>query len=118
MPCYTVQQCSVELNKADMDLLEKALKKLGYQVWRSGGQKGLSFSKDGVTGSYYNNKLNFSYSSSSSKAPDTDAIKRAYADETIRAKAEEYAEQGWEIEKDGEDYVMTAPSHGYGVVHA
>ena len=117
MPCYTVQTCTVNLDNAKMDLLEKALKKLGYQVWRSGGQKGLSFSKDGVSGSYYNNKLNFQYSQGDKK-PDTDAIKRAYADEAIRAKAAEYAEQGWELEKDGEDYVLTAPTHGYGVVHA
>ena len=116
MPCYQVQTCSVELNNADLDLLKKALEKEGYTVIRQNGLKSITFSKGGVTGSYRNNQLSFNYSSSSQK-PDSDAIKRAYSDQVIKAKAAEYADDGWEMEQDGEEYVFRK-NPGFGAVYA
>lgn len=116
MPCYQVQTCSVELNNADHDLLEKALKKQGYTVYRSAGSKAITFSKGGVSGSYRTNKISFSYSSSEEK-PDVDAIKRSYSEQVILRKASEYADEGWEMEQDGDEYVFRK-NPGYGAVYA
>ncbi len=116
MPCYTVQCCSCNLEKADIDLLEKALKKLGYSTSKGAG-KTFTFSKNGISGSYSNNKLNFRYSSSQ-EAPDTDAIKRAYSEQVIKDKAKAYQAEGWEFEQDGENYTLRHPSAGYGAVYA
>jgi spermidine synthase len=116
MPCYTVQTCSVNLEKADHDLLEKALKEEGWTVYRSAGSKAITFTKNGISGSYRNNKLEFSYSSGSK--PDTDVIKRAYSKETVQLMADRYAEDGWETTQDGDEFVFTRPSAGYGTVYA
>jgi len=116
MPCYTIQTASVNLNHADLDLLEKALQKEGYSVYRSSGTKTLNFQKGGVSGSYRNDKLEFKYSGSTN-TPDTDAIKRAYSKEVILRKADDYAEQGFEMEQDGDEYVFRK-TVGYGAVYA
>lgn len=115
MPCYQTQTCNCNLNNADIDLLQKALEAQGFNVWRVAGNKSLGFSKAGVTGTYSNNKLNFSYSG---EKPDTDAIKREYSKAVIEQKAAQYAEEGWEVEKDGDEWVFNRPSSGYGAVFA
>jgi hypothetical protein len=113
MPCYSVQTCSVSLDRADIGLLERALQELGYTVYSGSGTKTLTFSKDGVSGSYRNSKLEFQYSSSGKK-PDPDAIKRAYSKEVILQKATDYAADGWELERDGDDWILSNPRHNYG----
>ncbi len=113
MPCYQVQTASVELNNADHELLEKALKKQGYTVFRQGNN--LTFSKGNISGSYRNNKLMLN-------APqdvkiDTDAIKRSYSESVIELKARQYAEEGWEMTQDGDEYIFRR-SPGYGAIYA
>ena len=118
MPCYQVVTCSCTLEHADTDLLKKALEKQGYTVYVSTGTKVLTFSKGGTSGSYRNNNLEFQYSKSSVK-PDTDAIKRAYSEQVILAKAADYCENdGWEFEQDGNEYILRKNTSGYGAVYA
>ena len=116
MPCYTVQTCSCSLEHADLGLLEKALKKQGWTVYRSAGSKAMTFTKSGTSGSYRNGRLDFSYSSSNVK-PDVDAVKRGYSEQVILHKAEQYAEDGWELEQDGDDFVWNK-TPGYGATYA
>jgi hypothetical protein len=113
MPCYTVQTASVNLNNADHDLLAKALEKLGYTVVRTG--KNFVFRKGAVSGSYQNNKINMQATGGAKM--DTDEIKRAYSEQVIHHMAEKYAEEGYEMTRDGEEYVWTQ-NPGYGAVYA
>jgi hypothetical protein len=113
MPCYTVQTASVELNNVDHATLAKAMEKIGYTVMRSG--KNFTFRKGGVSGSYQNNKLNMQ--STGGARMDGDAIKRSVSEQIIADKAAEYAEQGWEMTQDGDEYVFTK-TPGYGAVFA
>ena len=102
------------MERADIDLLKKALVKMGYTVYPSSGTKTIAFSKDGVSGTYRDNRLEFSYSQGQTK-PDTDAIKRAYSEQVILAKAEAMIEEdsGWELTRDGDDWVMEhRPGYG------
>lgn len=110
MPCYQVQTCTCELNKADVDLLHKALVAEGWTVYKSSGTKTLTFTKGGVSGSY-RGRLEFSYSS---QKPDTDAIKRAYSKEVIIQKAADYAEDGWELKEDGDDWWLENRNGSFG----
>lgn len=113
MPCYTVQTASVELNNADHELLAKALEKQGYTVRRA--NKTLTFSKGNVSGTYQNKKLDFRMTGGAKV--DTDAIKRAYSDQVIQHMAKKYAEEGWELERDGDEYVWSK-NPGYGANYA
>lgn len=114
MPCYTVQTASVELNNADHELLAKALEKQGYKVQRVG--KTLTFSKGNVTGTYSNKKIDFRMTGGAKV--DTDAIKREYSKQVIEHMAKKYAEDGWELTQDGDEYTWSRPSSGYGAVFA
>lgn len=114
MPCYQVQVASVNLNKADHELLAKALEKLGYTVSRQG--KTLIFSKGNVSGTYKNDKLEVQ-ARGGAKLPDTDEIKRAYSEKVIQRMADKYAEEGWEVSQDGEEYVWNK-NPGYGQIYA
>lgn len=111
MPCYSIQSCSVDLSHANIDLLKKAMEAEGYKVYVASGSKTLTFSKDGVSGAYRNNRLELNYSS---QKPDTDAIKRAYSKEVILAKAEAYAEDGWELKEDGDDWWLENRNGSFG----
>lgn len=113
MPCYQVQTASVNLNKADHKLLGKALEKLGYKVMRDG--KNFTFSKGSVTGVYKNNTI--TVTSQSGTKVDTDAMKVAYSEQVIQHLAEKYADEGWEMTKDGDEYVWNK-NPGYGAVYA
>ena len=111
MPCYQIQTCTCNLDLADIDIVEKALKAEGWTVYRASGSKTLTFSKGSVSGSLRNKKMEFSYSSG--QRPDVDRIKRAVAKQAILAKAEQYAEDGWELKEDGDDYWLEN-NRGYG----
>ena len=113
MPCYTVQTASVELNNVDHATLAKAMEKIGYTVLRQG--KNFTFRKGGVSGSYQNNKLNMQ--STGGARIDTDAIKRSVSEQIIQDKAEEYQDQGWEMQRDGDEFVFTK-NPGYGAIFA
>jgi hypothetical protein len=108
-----VQTASVNLNKADHVLLAKALEKEGYSVSRQGNV--LVFSKGRVRGTYQGDKLQLQ--APKGETIDTDAIKRAYSDQAIQTMAEKYAEEGWEVTKDGDEYVWNH-TPGYGAVYA
>jgi hypothetical protein len=112
VPCYQIQQTSVNLNNADHTLLAKALEKLGYTVYRNG--KTFTFRKGAVSGSYGNNKLSVQ---SNGELPDTDEMKRAYSEQVIKAMADKYANEGWEMTQDGDEYVWNK-NPGYGAIYA
>lgn len=59
--------------------------------------------------------MEFRYSSG--EKPDSDAIKRAYSEEVIKLKAAEYADDGWEMQQDGDEYVFRK-NPGYGAAFA
>ena len=48
---------------------------------------------------------------------DTDAVKVAVSEQIIQDKAEEYAELGWEMTRDGDEYVFNR-NPGYGCNYA
>lgn len=104
MPCYQVQTMQVNLDSADHDLLEKALKKLGYSVTRNGSS--FSFSKGTVSGTYSNNKLNISNTDRTKKV-DTDQIKREYSEQVIKKIASKNVQEGWELSREGDNWILT-----------
>jgi hypothetical protein len=83
-------------------------------VFRQG--KTLTFTKGNISGSYRNNKINMT--APQGTKIDTDAIKRSYSESVIELKAQQYAEDGWEMEREGDEYVFRRPSSGYGAVYA
>jgi hypothetical protein len=113
MPCYTVQTASVELNNVDHATLAKAMEKIGYTVVRQG--KNFTFRKGAVSGSYQNNRLNMQATGGAKM--DSAAIKVAVSEQIIQDKAAEYAEQGWDMQRDGDEFVFTKQA-GYGAVFA
>jgi hypothetical protein len=116
MPCYQVQVCNVELNNADHKLLGRALEKLGYKVVRSADGKIRSFSKGQVKGQYDDKNLRLSGPRGAKL--ETDAIKREYARQVILKKVGEARANGWDIEKEGEDWVFRKPQGRQAKVYA
>lgn len=95
MPCYSIQESRVEFlaNSTDADLLEKALKKRGFTVHRSGNK--LVYSK-----SDYYDRTNGTYDTKTGKLEytgdlDTADLKRAYSEEVVEHVADK---QDWKIE--------------------
>jgi hypothetical protein len=119
MPCYQVQTCNVELNNADHKLLGKALEKLGYKVVRdrATGQI-LSFTKGGITGQYDGKQLKLSARVSAGLTIDTDAIKREYARQVIMKKVNEAQSKGWDVTKEGQEWVFRKPQRAAAKVYA
>jgi Tfp pilus assembly protein PilE len=105
MPCYQTQSCNVTLENAEHDLLEQALAEEGYTVARNARLKMLTFTSKAnpqISGTYANNTL--SVRSPRGTTVDTDAIKRAYSKQALKAKAKK---NGWKIEaKPGNRFII------------
>lgn len=95
MPCYQTQTCNVNLGEqTDQEILETALREQGYSTVRQNQVITFNKADQQIRGTFQNGRL--SVSSPRGIKVDTDAIKRAYTAETLKAKAKK---QGWKLTK-------------------
>jgi nitrate reductase beta subunit len=91
MPCYSITQVQLLLEKANVDLLKKALEGLGY----------LGLHKDGEKRLYWNGGM---YNKDSGKLTVREdnrvsEIKKAYSAEVVKAQAKRF---GWQLKETGQ----------------
>lgn len=93
MPCDTVQQSQVEFleKSTDIDLLKKALEKMGYTVVDRGLV--LQFQKSGVSGTYEKKTGKIS-STGYYETVDTAELKREYSVQVVEKQAKKF---GWSL---------------------
>ncbi len=87
MPCETITSVTLELKNANLDLLKKALEKLGYLVNKV--SHGLQFRKKS-TFNYYSQTGEFNAEDFES----ANAIKQAYTSQLVQDKASRF---GWKV---------------------
>jgi hypothetical protein len=91
MPCDSVQQSKVEFlaTSTDLDLLTKALEKMGWTVTRNGDV--LNFSKGYYETGSFNKKTG---RMTLPESADLDEIKRGYSEEVVTTQAKKH---GWQV---------------------
>lgn len=95
MPCYTQQKSVVQFGaQTDVNLLKLALERMGFSVRAT--QRGLSFSSFTRSGTFENGTLSIS----SREQEDTNAFKRAYSAEVVRAASKRF---GWTVKQTEEN---------------
>jgi hypothetical protein len=95
MPCWEVNLISVEIKAADKDLLEQAIKALGYEYTRNGNEfyiGGLEISGSTV-----------SYRESATSKSRLESIVRQYAIEGVKKKAKATGWKGNWMKLNGEN---------------
>lgn len=92
MPCDTIQLSTVEFLEAstNVDLLKKALQKMGFQVYDTGTH--LRFSKYGLNGTY--TKATGKIETSGYSKLDVNQVKQNYSEQVVENQAQEF---GWEV---------------------
>lgn len=107
MPCYLVQTCTVTLHNADFNLLERALKALGFQVERLGPRL-LRFTRGQVTGTYDGRELRAA--APNGEVVNLDEVKREYSHQVIDKKVAAFRQKGWKVERRGNQVRVSKPT--------
>lgn len=92
MPCDTVSRSTIDMAKANPDILERALKQMGFNVTKT--QTGLQFSKFGVSGTFAKDKLNIT--ARQGHELETNEVKRAYSVELVKTATSRF---GWTMKQ-------------------
>lgn len=102
MPCYQVNLLSVKIEAADKELLEKAIKKLGFSYVRDKYNVfTINVSDSGVYGTIIINNTTARIKPGLQKK--LNEIKQAYSEQVIAAAAEEFS---WTVTEDEEGQIV------------
>lgn len=94
MPCDRITVCTIDFAKCDTDILEAALRNLGYAVYNINGT--LVFNTTSGRATIGNGKLSMSgYATEAEAQTLASTIKQAFGAETVKRAAKK---NGWAVE--------------------